>query len=298
MQKAKLILDELDFSNLVFDVKGNLDRLEGIISAAESADPEVMEVFGINDERFYSLESGGRNVSEELFSERNGECRDFVVRLQIQVSKWSPLREMEREGEGSGISILKANGCGALLAITRPGLSPWWDDAKMHLVSRPEDIPGALRKHFLVDKIEQKYFSLFCPRMFPDLYFYASPDKIKNLGVSYFENVRAIVSYFSYLNDFASDHFDADEDRVIIAMAASMGVVISPESPKTRRNTDAMEERDIEINGEKLRCEWHAKITPEYGRIHFYARKGRPEKVRSEIGIKVVVGILTDHLKI
>ncbi|NHL70671.1 hypothetical protein EIB72_30310 [Burkholderia ambifaria] len=260
---------------------------------------EIVEILGISDEEFYSLERDGRNVNEELFSESNAEFRDLVVRLQILASKWNSLPEMrENKDEGIGVSILKGDGFGALLAITQPDPSDWWDDAKMHLVSRPEDLPAALRKHFIEAKIEQKHFPLFCQGMFPNLYFYASPDKLKNLGVSYTEHIRSIVDYFSYLNDFASDHFDSDEDHVIIANAGSRGVTISPESPKTRKNGDAMEERDIKINGETLRCEWHAKITATCGRIHFYARKGRPEGVKCKTGVKVIIGILADHLKI
>ncbi|QCP80911.1 hypothetical protein D0C27_02995 [Alcaligenes faecalis] len=300
MKKAKLILDELAFSRLIFNIRQNVSELECIISAAESANLEITEIFGIKDEEFYSLESDGKNVNEELFSEENTEFRDLVVRLQILVSKWSslPERGVGDKDKGIGVSILKADGYGALLASTRPDPSCWWDDVKMHLVSVPEDLPLALRKHFIESRIEQKYFPFFCQGMFPNLYFHVSSNNLKNLGVSYTEHARLIIDHFSYLNDFASDHFDSDEDHIIIANASSMGVTISPESPKTRRNSDAMAERDIEINGGKLRCEWHAKITATCGRIHFYARKGRPEKVKEKTGARVVIGVLAAHLNI
>lgn len=300
MQKAKLILDELAFSRLVFDIRNNFLSLDNIISAAESTNSEIVEVFGIKDEEFYSLERDGKNVVEELFSDTNAEFRDLVVRLQILISKWHSLPERKTgdEEKSIGVSILIGNGLGALLAITRPDGSSWWDDDKMHLVSGPADLPAALRKHFIEAKIEQKHFPLFCHGMFPNLYFHASPDKLKNLGVSYTEHARSIINHFSYLNDFALDHFDCSEDHIIIANAASMGVTISPESPRTRKNSDAMDERDIEIDGENLRCEWHAKVTPTCGRIHFYARKGRPEKIRSKTGTKVIIGKLADHLTI
>lgn len=298
MQKAKLILDEVAFSRLVFDIKNNQHDLDNLISAVESADLDIVEAIGIQDEKFYSLEMDGKNINEELFSDANSDSRDLVVRLQILISKWNSLPEggTSDTAEGIGISMLKSDGLGALLASVRPVPSDWWDDARMHLVSAPVDLPEAIRKHFIAAKIEQKHFSSFCNGMFPNLYFYESPDKLKNLGVPYTENVKSIIDYFSYLNDFASDHFDSDEDHVVIANAGSKGVTISPESPKTRKNGDAMAERDIEINGEKVRCEWHAKVTNTCGRIHFYARKGRPEKVKIETGAKVIIGILTDHL--
>lgn len=298
MQKAKLILDEVYFSRLVFDIQKNQQSLDNLISAAESADPEIVDAIGIQDEKFYSLELDGKNINEELFSDANSGSRDLVVRLQILISKWKSLPESGASdtAEGIGISMLKSEGSGALLASVRPDPSDWWDDTRMHLVSAPADLPAAIRKHFIAAKIEQKHFTSFCNGMFPNLYFYESPDKVKNLGVPYTEHVQSIIDYFSYLNDFASDHFDSDEDHVIIANAGSKGVTISPESPKTRKNGDAMEERDIKINGEKVRCEWHAKITNKCGRIHFYARKGRPEKVKIETGTKVIIGILVDHL--
>ena len=299
MQKAKLVLNELEFSRLVFDLGKHSEGINSLISAAELADLEVFEVIGIGDEEFYSLERDGKYLSEELFSADKAEFRDLVVRLQIILSKWDSLPERGANDEdGAGISILRNDGSGALLGLAKPDPSCWLDDTAMHLVSKPEDLPAALRKHFIEAKIEQKHFPAFCQGMFPNLYFHASPNNLKNLGVSYTEHVRSIIDYFSYLNDFALDHFDSDEDHVIVANAGSKGVTISPESPKTRRNRDAMDERDIEIDGTKLRCEWHAKITATCGRIHFYARKGRPETVRTRVGTKVIIGILADHLTI
>lgn len=298
MKKAKLILDEQALSLLIFNMSECADSIDKLISAADNADSHLFDVFGASDEYFYSIDIEGENLSNKLYCPENAEFRDLVLRLQIMISRLESFPEMVcNSGSVSlGLYFLECEGMGALLSCNQPASISWWSDERMSLVSGEELLAGALRKHYMAAKVEEKYFSAFCEGMFPDIYFHESADKIKNLGVSYEDNINSLISYFSYLNDYASDHFDCEEDSVIIANAGSKGVMISPESPKTRRNSKAMEEREVVINGDVLCCEWHAKVTNTHGRIHFYARKHRSDKLKVVTGEKVVVGVMANHL--
>lgn len=300
MKKAKFFIDELNFATLICNIKNNYEELNNIISAAENADSTTIDTIGLKYEKFYLIEKNGTTIGEELSLNKNNEFRDLTLRLNILASRWDSSSDEADVNDihGFGISSLKTDGHGALIASSVPTPSLWWNDAKMHLISSAKENSHALRKHFIDAKIEQKYFPNFCNAMFPHLYFHAPPDKLKDLNISYIENIQSIINYFSYLNDFALDHFDSDEPHVIIANARANGITISPESFNTRRNAGAMKEREIEINNEKLSCEWHAKITASRGRIHFYARRTRPERIKAKTGSKVIIGILASHLTI
>lgn len=298
MIKANLIVDENALSNMAFDFKKNSCEIDKLISAANSVNEELFDVVGVNDEYFYSIMINGECFGESFFSDDDPDIRDGKLALQLLVSRLVSFpAHLQCNSTGSfGLSFLEKEGIGSLLSNSLPSSINWWNDDGMSLVSNSEELKGALRKHFVVAKIEQKYFKNFSEEMFPNIYFHEPADKIKALGVSYEDYIKKIIDYFSYLNDFALEHFESDEDRLIIGFAGSKGVEISPESVNTRQNPRAIAKRDVVINGENLRCEWHAKITSTQGRIHFYARKGRPDAIFEKTGSKVVVGIMVDHL--
>jgi hypothetical protein len=68
------------------------------------------------------------------------------------------------------------------------------------------------------------------------------------------------------------------------------GVDVSTESPRTRGNAKAMREREIEIEGKILSCEWHTKISPTADRIYFHPG------VDGLKGGRLIVGIFHEHL--
>jgi hypothetical protein len=56
----------------------------------------------------------------------------------------------------------------------------------------------------------------------------------------------------------------------MITASAQYNVELSPESPKTHKNKQAMKQRTIVINEHEVVCELHTKITKTEGRIHFH----------------------------
>lgn len=73
----------------------------------------------------------------------------------------------------------------------------------------------------------------------------------------------------------------------IAAAMGSLGVDVSPESPKTRTSEKLMSKRDVDYDGKVFRCEWHAKVERHRNRVHFAlpheALDGRIDAVRSKI---------------
>lgn len=153
-----------------------------------------------------------------------------------------------------------------------------------------QDLADAWRRSVLMEFAED-FVALeeHARRMFPNLIFAdrAWAD-INTLKGSPHDVFHALMLHLSVLNDHAQHiwrTFTETNDRE--AALGSLGAAASPESPKTRRNSAAMKERDFVFNGSTIRCEWHTKIRPDVNRIHFF--------VTDE---SVYVGTMIDHLSI
>lgn len=98
----------------------------------------------------------------------------------------------------------------------------------------------------------------------------------------------SLLHHLAVLSDHAPriwrDHLDT---RMREQQLASLGVTASPESPSTHKNRAAMGERKFVVDGTTVTCEWHTKITPTKGRVHFAVRENL-----------VLVGAIVDHLAI
>jgi hypothetical protein len=95
-----------------------------------------------------------------------------------------------------------------------------------------------------------------------------------------------LLHHLAVLNDHAPriwrDHVDT---RMREQQLGSLGVAASLDSPSTHKNKAAMDERKFVVDGTTATCEWHTKITPTEGRVHFTVQDDR-----------VLVGTIVDHL--
>lgn len=141
----------------------------------------------------------------------------------------------------------------------------------------------------LEDVPETDFFTL-ASRAFPSLLF--NPDlSFRRFEGAYRDLRPQVVSHLSVLNDhFLPAYRAANGITVQIeATLASAGCPgISPESPNTHRNERAMSQRDVDYQGDMIRCEWHTKIEPHRNRIHF--------AFGSRFGEMVFIGIFVNHL--
>ncbi|WP_215812058.1 hypothetical protein [Pimelobacter sp. 30-1] len=125
--------------------------------------------------------------------------------------------------------------------------------------------------------------------LFPNIKFAKDAwNRIASLGSSPDSSPQAVLQRLSALNDSAVQIWSTLSTNIARQRAlASLGVAASPESPNTRRNKKAITKRDFKFDSETIRCEWHVKLEPTTGRIHFEIVDGI-----------VHVGTICDHLPV
>lgn len=297
MTKINFYIEENALIRQLVNIKKNNEELKVCVATMEViCDADVCALFAPPD--FYSIGLDGRTVAEIVYAEeQDGDVRDTLLWLNVALDK-AHTCEIVDHALGTGVASLLHAGHGALIAVGDVALNEQWNPDRMMLVASPRQVTLALRKLYLVAKVPEDLFPHYCASMFDNLYFHAAPEEIKAMGLQYDGLVGQVIKHFSYLNDLAMADFEAyPQPHDIIQRAGAHGVEISPESPKTHRNRKAMAERNITIDGETLCCEWHTKFEPRQGRIHFYAWRARAEKIKARTGEKVIVGIITHHLK-
>ncbi|MBS9537475.1 hypothetical protein J9246_06570 [Micrococcus luteus] len=139
------------------------------------------------------------------------------------------------------------------------------------------------KQHFTTEDIVEHRAELF-----PELRFSNSAwDRLKSISISPHDLPYLILHHLGVLNDFAckvwADHQQSDQR---IASMAAFGINCSPESPKTRGSKKIMRLRDFEFDSGTRRCEWHTKLEPHRGRIHFLVEDGR-----------VYIGSVEEHIR-
>jgi hypothetical protein len=140
-------------------------------------------------------------------------------------------------------------------------------------------------------------FGEYSKIMFESLYFHCALDNIKHLGVKFVNSVGDLVKHLAYLNDrVLVDFEESGDDRELSTRAGSQGVNMSPESHATRNDKSAMQQREVTVLGVPIICEWHTKLTPTHGRIHFYPWAVKHSEFTKLIGNKVIIGIICKHL--
>src|SRR5690554_5119298 len=109
---------------------------------------------------------------------------------------------------------------------------------------------------------------------FPDLYFVEGLANQSRRFKTPWDDIRPVLTqHLSALNDDFQRIFHEESgqpDLILKRIASLHGFDSSPASPKVRRNKAAMRERDVEIDGRVLRCEWHTKFHPTHDRIYFH----------------------------
>lgn len=296
MDELNFFVDEIILINALASLP-NQSPLTKLIESMESViDSSIAGLYCFSD--FYSLEINATNVGQIIFeSNIDGEVRDLINRLQIVVSR--SLDCEHDSGIGFGNTAIQNFGYGGLITNISPTRNNWWVAEKMHPIYSPNDVVPALRTLFLAQKLSEDSLISYSTAMFGKLYFHVPLAKIKNLSID-FEIFRdKIVSHFSYLNDHAQDDFEKYKQNLeIIANAGARGVEISPESPKTHKDAAAMKEREIIVDGVTILCEWHTKLDKQIGRVHFFPRIHQDTRVKKVVEDRVIIGIITDHLKV
>ena len=201
----------------------------------------------------------------------------------------------KEDGGSCAYLVLKTNRFGALIGLYDSSSFSWWDGSSMTLIDNRKSIRDHYRKIFnanytlpLLDEI--------CMNVFDNIYFHSPIKDIDNIGVCINQFKDSIIKHLSYLNDSAQFDY-LNDSKKFINKAGSAGIDLSPESPNTHSDKEAMKARTIQINGHDVVCEWHTKITPTKGRIHFHFGSNLPSKVSSVTEGKLIVSAFVDHFK-
>lgn len=134
--------------------------------------------------------------------------------------------------------------------------------------------------------------SAIVERAFPSLFFKPNIwDEVRRFSLPYGAIRSVLVRALSDLNDNLPGLYgQCSPDEFAARFEACSTFKISPESPNTRRDRKKIAQRDIDISGHVLRCEWHLKIGPTADRIHFHA------PVPGVSGERIIIGIFHEHL--
>jgi len=178
------------------------------------------------------------------------------------------------------ISLAHLDRCG-LHTVTR-------DDkvAEVVFVVDAADERWLWRAAYELEDISEASFFQVARRAFPSLTFFPTLSFTKFEGS--YRSVRAeVVRHLGALNDdwtpvYSEMNGNAEQ------ISTRIGIDVSRESSRTRASERVMRLRDVELNGQGYRCEWHSKLGPHRNRIHFHPGDeslGGP-----------LIGIFCDHL--
>jgi hypothetical protein len=297
MDKIPFCIEEQSLIKFLEDIPKNSQKLSEILGVIESiSDFGVCEIHCYND--IYSLEVNGHNVGELLYATaHDGDVRDLITRIETAVARSESCLLSEIDELGHGLFTLKELGAGALICDDPDLGFDWWDGERMFASVKKLELIKGSRRLFISLKLDSEKLDEFAPLLFPGIFFHVPPSQVKTVGVAFSECAALFMSHLSYLSDFARKDFETiKEPHVLIAKAASHGVEMSPESPKTHKHAAAMEERNILVGEKKICCEWHTKLDFTRGRVHFFPWSHTEAVVREAVSDKVIVGIITDHL--
>lgn len=246
----------------------------------------------------HSQEFEGKSFAELLYAHySDGDFRDTILMFDLALERGECTDlETGRRLESCTVELTQ-KGMGGCLTGSEIHLEDWWVDEGMCAVLDMPSFTIGLRKLFIKNGFQTDLLAKLSHLMFPAIYFHAEIVDLDRMGISHREHATSIMKHLGYLNDYAISDFKSDSPAQIIQLAASKGVEISPESPNTHSNLQAMSRRRIEINSTELTCEWHTKITYNKGRIHFHARPStHHENIVKKTQSKLIIGIIAEHL--
>lgn len=264
-------------------------------------------------------------LAEALYSSRGGLPPDERRRLQVLLDKcrvlepetadlppqtrrndgawhessWGMAHALARGAEGRSMSCLVgpsstspdhcAGWPSGWLAVERDTGS-LRHQVDVHLLRAPDDLVSFWRAIFTREQVTPDRFFTLTESAFPRLLF-ASSLKFHHFRGKYTEILPWLVHLLGLLNDHFAEVLSScggDQKKVRDHFKA-LGADISPESPNTKKNAKAWEQRTVLFQEERHRCEWHGKRLWDRDRVHFslplQAHDGR-----------VLIGIFTDHL--
>ena len=186
-----------------------------------------------------------------------------------------------------GVSCLVFGGCprhGFVKAGSKIG------SADLFFFTKVTEMFPFWRSLFELEDVPEAGFFDMTSRAFPCLVFHSGLS-FRRFEGSYRDIRPRVVTHLAALNDhFLAAHRAAHGiPQQVEAALADLGCAgVSPESPNTHRSERKMRQRDVDHDGNVIRCEWHTKLEPHRNRIHF--------AFGGSLDSKILIGIFVDHL--
>ncbi|EKF9172074.1 hypothetical protein ACLB4W_000050 [Vibrio cholerae] len=175
--------------------------------------------------------------------------------------------------------------------------SAWWDSSLHRKLKCKNEAADIFKDKLLSDGVNYQSIFEYKHIFWPNCYFHiGTTNRFSNLCVPEIQNLPILVRHLDFLDKEAKDLYNnyPMPDR-FISEASAKGIDLSPESPSTRRNSAAMAQRKITINGKEVLCEWHTKLQATAGRVHYCLNFSEPDEISESVKGRVIIGIFTEH---
>ncbi|MET9176976.1 hypothetical protein ABZX88_01940 [Kitasatospora aureofaciens] len=208
---------------------------------------------------------------------------------------WGAAHALSRAAAGRAMSCLLmpyATGSdwpSGWLTVTRT-MEAGHDEVTMHVLRLPDDMPGFWRGLLTHENVPAERFFTFVGDAFPGLLF-ANSLRLHNFKGTYADVLPWLVKLLGALDD----HFTrtlaecGGDQKQVVRRFDALGLDISPESPNTKKNVKAWEQRNVDFDGGTYRCEWHGKRLWDRDRVHF----SLPIAAYDD---RILIGIFVEHL--
>lgn len=296
MHPAKFFLDECSLAHEIGKSEPSIDLLGDIITTVEDIlkASQVCEIYCAK--HFYSISINGSIISDVLSGEKyRGEYRDIFTRIIIAMERCIECTDEDNRKISSFLGLIKTKS-GGWVSFSNPNKMPGWNANSMAWLLEDGTLKIALRKLYNYYKHPRGLIDQYSKFLFPNIYFHAKASEFNKTNLDYESTLEKYLNHLSFLNDDAANLFATCDSHEIKKRASASDIDMSPESPNTHKNQNAMNKRYVKIAGEDICCEWHTKLSYNRGRIHFYALADRPKSVSDITGSKVIVGKIVDHL--
>ncbi|MFG2696681.1 hypothetical protein [Kitasatospora sp. NPDC048407] len=255
----------------------------------------------------YSPDGGLPRDKRALLQQLLGKCRrveptEADVPQPVRLAgglwrepSWGTAHALSRAAAGRAMSCLlmpyaaEPDWPAGWLTVTRAA-EAGLDDVTIHVLRLPGDSPGFWRGLLIHENVPAERFFAFVDDAFPRLLF-AETLRLHHFKGTYTDVLPWLVDLLGALDDhFARILAECGGDQTqVVRRFSALGLDISPESPNTKKNAKAWEQRNVDYDGGTYRCEWHGKRLWDRDRVHFSLPIAAYED-------RILIGIFVEHL--
>jgi hypothetical protein len=274
---------------------------------------EIVQIVGGHDIRILSdiwgHPIGDHLLSDWLFDPSLGLDRTVTLALQAALGRmpnWDGI--LDRQGLSDEVAIdgelrdaisvsaamaeMAASRAVACLSALPMRRGPKWVEAPgaaafVHFITDLSDMLNFFREIPEIENLDEKAFLANAEFAFPGIYFVRDKVDFGKFDETYASIRLKVSSHLAVLNDHAKEVLCSGDTAAQKALRLkALGVVASGENSTTKGNRKAIAERNVEVDGCVITCDWHTKVRPHLDRIYFNATSHK----------SVVVGIFSSHL--